>query len=681
MVLSGMIKKRFNPYVLIGLGVLIYFTLRLITLLTAIENVSWPEELGVGTIAREILLGLKKPFLAYQIDEYAGESLITGLITVPFFKLLGSNLFALKAVTLVFSTLTASITALFLNRHFALKAALWAFFFMTFCPPAFTSHSLIPMNGHSESLLWTVLTLVFFYEFLFSEKHKLFFLFLFGILGGFSFWFCYSAGIAFAACLTVWFMLDRRSFFSKQGILAFCSFLAGLIPWFISGHSHSFNGGRYLFGAFWGIQSKSIIWINARLITQIFFSFPRSFSFLLPSHPFKDISAYGYCLMFIMAISPFWFEKILQPKLLREENKKYIFFLIYPVLFCYAYAVTNFVIAQDYPLGTVAFRYYTPLYFFSAILLSISLDLRKAGKWILGVLLILSLAAQRNVFFKESFGRGMRYNGYSYVEHGARWDARIGRENPFQDMVKTAALFPSRESRYFFWGMAIVWEGGMLKPQPQESLFSDAAMSPLPLSWRSLVTEVMASYLTFHEKKPVEELLRISKALPLPLRGYFYKGIFCDFAGRTAAEIFRDLRILDIVEPEYRNWFYWGLWSYWGYRIWDNGKIDPEISEWAAALKPNEKKWYYRGMGNAAFGTDQPTFFINSEFMREAGNMKRRVPRPYQNDFYWGVGWVIRMFFPADKRRAEDWLLRVEAPFRKSAAEGFDACERWYGLE
>ena len=266
-----------------------------------------------------------------------------------------------------------------------------------------------------------MLMLVSFYEFLFSAKYKTFFLFLFGLFGGFSFWFCYSSGIAFVACLITWLCADAATLFSKKGLFVFLSFLIGFDPWIATGFTHSFNGSRYLLGSFWGIQSKGIFWINERLLAQIFFSFPRSFSFLLPNHLFRDVSAYGYCLLFCMAILPFWLEKTWAPKFLREDNKKNIFFLIYPILFCYLYAVTNFVIPQEYPLGTVDFRYYTPLYFFAVILLSLALSRHKIIKWILAPLLIFTFIAQRNVILKEPLGRGLLYNGYSYIAHGARW--------------------------------------------------------------------------------------------------------------------------------------------------------------------------------------------------------------------------------------------------------------------
>ncbi len=649
-----------------------YIFFRFLTLLTAIENVSWTEELGIGTIARELILGLKKPFFAYQIDCYAGESLISALLTAPFFKVFGSHLLVLKAVTLICSALTVLTAANFLNRHFGIKAAGWTIFFLTFSPPAFTAHSLIPMNGHSESLLWSVLMLTAFYEFIFSEQKSAVFLCLFGALGGFSFWFYYGCGIAFAVCLMVWFFTDRSSLFSKKGVFAILSFLVGFSPWLIVGLAHSFDGGRYLFSIFRNPDLLNFARFFTRLFQQLFLSLPRAFAFLPPDNQWRELGAYGYFICFILILASFFRFK--------GQNKKNLFFLIYPLTFLFTYAITDFAIPQEYPQGTVEFRYYTPLYFFGVMLLGLSLNSWNPKKWFLYPLLIFSLTAQGNVFFKEAFAEGMRYKGYSYIEHGVRWETAASSGSPFSGVVKRAFAFPDPESRYFFWGRVIGWEGNSREKNPHDDLLNESSMREIPLSWRPLAVEVISSFLTFHHDKSVKELLRIADAVPAELRGYFYKGIFEDFMSRSIGEILEDPKILDPVGTENQNWFYWSLGSHLGYQFFESKKINPDVMVFINRANTEAQKWFYRGLGNAAFGTDQPTFFINTDFMRQSEEVRKIVPSGYEGDFYWGVGWVIKLFFREDRSRARDWLQRVRNPFRESAAQGFAACEVWYGL-
>ena len=166
---------------------LLFFIFRFLTLWTAIETVSWHEELAVGAVARELMLGLKSSLWTYQLDYYSGDSIILSFITSLFFKGFGINLFVLKLVPLFFSYSILCVTAHFLRRHFGASAALWSSFFLIFSPPALVSQSMILMGAHYEALLFAVLTLAFFYESLWARPESKFFLVLFGFTAGLSF--------------------------------------------------------------------------------------------------------------------------------------------------------------------------------------------------------------------------------------------------------------------------------------------------------------------------------------------------------------------------------------------------------------------------------------------------------------------------------------------------------------
>src|SRR2546422_3084685 len=59
------------------------------------------EELYRGTIAQELVTGVKMPFIEYRADNYAGGSLVIGALAAGFFLLIGPTLFVLKLAPLL----------------------------------------------------------------------------------------------------------------------------------------------------------------------------------------------------------------------------------------------------------------------------------------------------------------------------------------------------------------------------------------------------------------------------------------------------------------------------------------------------------------------------------------------------------------------------------------------------
>src|SRR5207245_11643877 len=63
------------------------------------------EELYRGTVAQELLTGLKMPFTEYRADNYSGGSLVIGAPASCFFLLFGRTLSALQLAPLFVFTL------------------------------------------------------------------------------------------------------------------------------------------------------------------------------------------------------------------------------------------------------------------------------------------------------------------------------------------------------------------------------------------------------------------------------------------------------------------------------------------------------------------------------------------------------------------------------------------------
>src|SRR5439155_15266587 len=132
---------------------------------------SYPvEELYRGTIAQELVTGLKLPFSEYTADNYALGSLVIGALAAGFFLLFGSTLFALKLAPLLLFTLALAFWYWTIQRAAGERVA--GYFAMLFCfsPPLLTAYSVAAPGGHGESLLFSALTVFLLFRMLSDER-------------------------------------------------------------------------------------------------------------------------------------------------------------------------------------------------------------------------------------------------------------------------------------------------------------------------------------------------------------------------------------------------------------------------------------------------------------------------------------------------------------------------------
>jgi len=69
-----------------------FLLLRLAAVLTGLERVSHPNELGIGTFAKGWLEGLKLPLWQYQVDTCSGESVVISRAAAFFMEGSGAGL-------------------------------------------------------------------------------------------------------------------------------------------------------------------------------------------------------------------------------------------------------------------------------------------------------------------------------------------------------------------------------------------------------------------------------------------------------------------------------------------------------------------------------------------------------------------------------------------------------------
>src|SRR5207253_1508624 len=159
------------------------------------------DELYVGTIAQELVTGLTMPFTEYSQTSYALGTLVIGALAAGFFMLFGPTVFALKLAPLLMFTLALAFWYWTIQRAAGERVA--GYFALLFCfsPPLFTAYSVTAMGFHSESILFSALTVFLLFRMLSVDKPSLAYPALLGLTAGFGLWFCYTYGLTLLAML------------------------------------------------------------------------------------------------------------------------------------------------------------------------------------------------------------------------------------------------------------------------------------------------------------------------------------------------------------------------------------------------------------------------------------------------------------------------------------------------
>src|SRR5438093_7161977 len=195
-----------------------------------------------GTIAQELITGPTLPFTEYRANNHSLGSLVIGGIAAGFFLLFGPTLFALKLAPLLVFTLTLAIWYQTIQRAAGERVA--GYFAMLFCfsPPPFTDYSMTAMGFHSESIVFSALTVFLLFRMLSDEEGSRFSPVLLGLTAGFGLWFAYIYGLTLLATLGFWLWHDNRRFWRPRVLWFALGFLVGFAPWILFNMQTHFAG-------------------------------------------------------------------------------------------------------------------------------------------------------------------------------------------------------------------------------------------------------------------------------------------------------------------------------------------------------------------------------------------------------------------------------------------------------
>jgi len=200
------------------------------------------DELYVGTIAQELLTGSTLPFAEYRANNFALGTVVIGALAAGFFLLFGPTVFALKLAPLLVSTLTLVFWYWTIQRYAGERVA--GYFGLLFCfsPPLLTAYSVAALGDHSQSIVFSALTVFLLFRMLSEEKPSRAYPVLLGLTAGVGLWFAYIYGLTLLALLGFWLWHDTGMLRQPRFAWFAIGFVMGFSPWIVMNLQTHFAG-------------------------------------------------------------------------------------------------------------------------------------------------------------------------------------------------------------------------------------------------------------------------------------------------------------------------------------------------------------------------------------------------------------------------------------------------------
>jgi hypothetical protein len=278
---------------------LIFFFLmqRLSLIFWGYSHILYPgiDEPASGVLAADILDGsMRAPLFAYQYESRSGDSLIEGLLLVPFFKLFGRSILAIKLLALSSSLICLLCWVILLKKYQGALAAIIFALLFTLSPPMFArlnvmgtvdSHHIInPIIAIQLLLLFVIIRQL-------SNRRLRWAWFVFGFVSGIGAYAFYTYLMFVSFCLLFLLALKPQVTLQRTGLFMGGCFM-GFMPWFWR-TVYSPGGRGYLASV---IKNTGF---DIRFVMQnIFFNVPHSFDYSYPDRTLGVLSLLFY--MFIL---------------------------------------------------------------------------------------------------------------------------------------------------------------------------------------------------------------------------------------------------------------------------------------------------------------------------------------------------------------------------------------------
>jgi len=423
------------------------------------------EERYNGTIAIEMIRGLKMPLFFYQHQPYAPGAMIMGVLAAPFYLLFGESYMSLKYLALAVTILLFSFWYFFVRRIAGEQCAILFSLFFVFAPPNAIKYSVLALGNHYESCLFTIVVIylmtVGLYEKSGDRNPDLLFIILAGVISGFATYFVLTFIATVVLCLFFWFLKDRLFFASKAFVAYALSFCAGFLPWIYNtikygAMSLNFHGTPiYLAEADESVLSKTIRYLTTGM----------SLSFGFEGIGWSNIDSFLYYTVVMGAVVYFFFRYRRDVKNLficlfsfarsGKEDKGLLdgkmVLAFFPLVFSSIFIASGFKVpkkkffdAMFYnPFDTyyyLSYRYFVPLFpfvfFFMALFICFLFSEKKKTirVWSGYFIIVLILGLTGNSYYKLAIERewfkGSLYTGSDYMVLGKKITEVYGNDLP-----------------------------------------------------------------------------------------------------------------------------------------------------------------------------------------------------------------------------------------------------------
>ena len=586
-----------NKYFILAVLCLAFILVRLPIILTSMDKIFDVNELYVGTIAKELIEGPSLPLFDYQLTHIKGGTLLAGIFVVPFFWLFGQSYFVLKLAALLVSLMILAVTYLFLWRFFSKRIAVIAGTLMTISAPLYTLFSLTLYGREHESILFTMITLLFFYRILFQEasahdtSHKGLYFALFGLISGLGMYSSYIFAVTLVHCFVFWFIFDKF-FFVRRGFWLFLAFFfVGLSPWIYYNFTHKL-AAICVTDDYAGVPLSHLFFSHsfpetARKLKDLLADLlPNSFYFRnFKSIPGDTISYFYYIIFLLSSSVLFWLNKKAIWNLLcgvipwrrkhLSQNSLYreVFILLYPVSFSLLYSfschIANKKSVYNF-FGYFEYRFLIILCPFVLIIIAIFLsrlwDWSKAGRRIatylfVGISLFLitsGLCADYDLMTLRNFGKHLVYEGYNYDILGLVIGERYGL--PISKAVSLAENMrpPYRASVFKGIGYNMGWRFFRGK----EYADIDTCMiqvDKIDDKYRPFVLEGFGAFLELQLRNDIAGTVSYLNSIHKQYRPSVCRGIGWLIGLRFKDRFSLSIKMIDKINEEYRPGCYRGL--------------------------------------------------------------------------------------------------------------------------
>lgn len=645
--------------------ILLFLISRLFLLFGGLEKLFYPDELYRGLVAKTIMEGnTHEALLEYQADDYAGGSLVVGILAIPFFYIFGESLISLKLVALVFSLTAMVLWYFFVKRYINYIAAIFTTILFIFAPPTFACCNLLSMGFHCETILFTILIMTFFFRTM-QEQSVSINCILFGMISGFAIWFCNTSAITVIACIVFWFIKDI-GFYRKKTFWVFCiCFLAGFSIWIYYNTTHDFQGIKTLivYGEYF-----PQLGIFKKIIHLVFYDIPYSFcfpAFKLIKGIYFNYLFYGLFLISFIALlisSRGYLSKLLYSQISKKNRKLYkhspndivmtkdieLFFFCYISIFAAIYTISKFTVRINNP-KFIEYKYIMPLYPFIFSIISIGMmKLWNKGEKLRAVSIILiipiisiSFIALLDIASIKAIGKGIKFKGYSYsslyltLVKGTLQKSNVKKSIIRLNKINNEEICKNQLCNFTMYAMGLLHK---LTLEEFESL-----VSGLDEQFRYNCYEGYGHSIgiTYGGTDSILEKIKLGMNVEERYRKYLYYGIAHSMSKRFNQGHDNYINLILQVDEKYRPYFFQGF----GYYLAKSNRL-LNIDKKAYMIEEPYIKYWHRGIGQF-FGSRLEWAFADKEYYIGFDGLNK----DYLPDCYYGLGWGIGDFFEFDMDR------------------------------